>query len=84
MNVYHVMWVTPLGAVFIETGFKAKDKESALGIVNKQIADDEGRPTVFAVETIDGQFIGMYNPDHWEIITPDDIDELKKEQNEDS
>lgn len=77
MPKFHKVWVSSLGAMFIEEAQTYKDAATAANAAAKESSADDGTFRPFRLTTIDGVEIGIHGLDHFRIITPDEIIETK-------
>lgn len=80
----HIVWVTRLGMMFIEREQAFRDREAAArNALEASFNPDIRQFTPVYIETIDGDFIGIIHPDHFIIMTPEEVQEMVKEKNDD-
>jgi hypothetical protein len=81
---YHIAWVTRLGAMFIEKAEPYRDAEAAADASMRYAFNADIRQfTPLYIETIDGDFVGIIHPDHFIVMTPEEVNEMLEENDGD-
>lgn len=77
----YIGWVTETGVMIVEEGEDYKDKDAAARAAMKAAFSEEIQRFVpFYMVTLDGSYVGICRPDHFVVLTEEDIQKMQESQ----